>query len=61
MFSQHGHLNASRTSDRALVTSQERARGQTACLGIDSRVIYPDEIRELCPELRSLRQAHVGP
>jgi sarcosine oxidase subunit beta len=49
MFSQHGHLTLAH-SDRALVTSQERAE-VNRLLGIDSRVIYPDEIRELCPEL----------
>ncbi|MDX6487245.1 MAG: sarcosine oxidase, subunit beta [Gaiellaceae bacterium] len=49
MFSQHGHLTLAH-SDRALVTSQERAE-VNQLLGIDSRVIYPDEIRELCPEL----------
>ncbi len=49
MFSQHGHLTLAH-SDRALVTSQERAE-VNRLLGIDSRVIYPDEIHELCPEL----------
>jgi len=49
MFSQHGHLTLAHT-DRALITSQERAE-VNQLLGIDSRVVYPDEIRELCPQL----------
>ena len=49
MFSQHGHLTLAHT-DRALITSQERAE-VNQLLGIDSRVVYPGEIAELCPEL----------
>jgi sarcosine oxidase subunit beta len=49
MFSQHGHLTLAHT-DRALITSQERAE-VNRLLGIDSRVVYPDEIAKLCPEL----------
>ena len=49
MFSQHGHLTLAH-SDRALITMQERAE-VNKLLGIDSSVVYPDEIRELCPEL----------
>ena len=49
MFSQRGHLTLAHT-DRALVVMQERAE-VNQLLGIDSSVIGPDEIRELCPEL----------
>ena len=49
MFSQRGHLTLAH-SDRALVTMQERAE-VNKLLGIDSRVVGPDEIHELCPEL----------
>jgi len=49
MFSQHGHLTLAHT-DRALITAQERAE-VNRLLGIDSRVVYPDEIAKMCPEL----------
>ena len=49
MFSQHGHLTLAH-SDRSLVTMQERAE-VNRLLGIDSSVVTPDEIRELCPQL----------
>src|SRR5947207_8095102 len=49
MFSQHGHLTLAHT-DRALITSQERAE-VNQLLGIDSRVVYPDEIAKQCPQL----------
>jgi len=49
MFSQHGHLTLAH-SDRAMITMQERAE-VNKLLGIDSSVIYPARIRELCPEL----------
>jgi sarcosine oxidase, subunit beta len=49
MFSQHGHLTLAH-SDRALNTMQERAE-VNQILGIDSRVVLPDEIAELCPQL----------
>jgi sarcosine oxidase subunit beta len=49
MFSQHGHLTLAH-SDRALVTMQERAE-VNKLLGIDSKVVGPDRIRELCPQL----------
>jgi sarcosine oxidase, subunit beta len=49
MFSQHGHLTLAH-SDRALVTMQERAE-VNQLLGIDSRVVLPDEIARLCPQL----------
>ena len=49
MFSQHGHLTLAH-SDRGLVVSQERAE-VNKLLGIDSAVVTPDEIREICPQL----------
>jgi sarcosine oxidase, subunit beta len=49
MFSQHGHLTLAH-SDRALVTMQERAE-VNKILGIDSSVVTPEEIGELCPQL----------
>jgi sarcosine oxidase subunit beta len=49
MFSQHGHLTLAH-SDRAMITMQERAE-VNKLLGINSSVIYPPRIAELCPEL----------
>jgi sarcosine oxidase subunit beta len=49
LFSQQGHLTLAH-SERAMVTMNERAE-VNQLLGIDSRVVYPDEIATLCPEL----------
>jgi sarcosine oxidase subunit beta len=49
MFSQHGHLTLAH-SDRGMVVSQERAE-VNKLLGIDSAVVTPEEIREICPQL----------
>jgi len=49
MLSQKGHLTLAH-AERALITAQERA-GVNRTLGVDSRVIYPDEIAKLCPVL----------
>ena len=49
MFSQRGHLTLAH-SDRAMNTMQERAE-VNQLLGIDSRVIFPEEIGRLCPQL----------
>ena len=49
LFSQQGHLTLAH-SDRAMITMTERAE-VNRLLGIDSRVIYRDEIAELCPEM----------
>jgi sarcosine oxidase subunit beta len=49
MFSQHGHLTLAH-SDRAMNTMQERAE-VNQLLGIDSRVVYPEEVARLCPQL----------
>ncbi len=49
LFSQQGHLTLAH-SDRAMITMAERAE-VNQLLGIDSRVVYPDEIARLCPQL----------
>jgi sarcosine oxidase subunit beta len=49
LFSQQGHLTLAH-SDRAMITMAERAE-VNQLLGIDSRVVYPEEIARLCPEL----------
>src|ERR671917_2193207 len=47
LFSQQGHLTLAH-SDRAMITMTERAE-VNRLLGIDSRVIYQDEVAALCP------------
>jgi sarcosine oxidase, subunit beta len=49
LFSQQGHLTLAH-SERAMVVMTERAE-VNQLLGIDSRVVFPEEIAELCPEL----------
>ena len=49
LFSQQGHLTLAHT-DRGMITATERAE-VNRLLGIDSRVIGPDEIAKLCPEM----------
>jgi sarcosine oxidase subunit beta len=49
MFSQHGHLTLAH-SERALGVMRERAE-VNKLLGIDSDVVFPDEIARLCPQL----------
>jgi sarcosine oxidase subunit beta len=49
LFSQQGHLTLAHT-ERAMVVMTERAE-VNQLLGIDSRVVFPDEIAQLCPEL----------
>jgi sarcosine oxidase subunit beta len=49
LFSQQGHLTLAH-SDRAMITMTERAE-VNQLIGIDSRVVHPDEIARLCPEL----------
>jgi sarcosine oxidase, subunit beta len=49
LFSQQGHLTLAH-SERAISVMNERAE-VNQLLGIDSRVIGPSEIGELCPEL----------
>ena len=49
LFSQQGHLTLAH-SDRAMITMTERAE-VNQMLGIESRLIFPDEIARLCPEM----------
>jgi sarcosine oxidase subunit beta len=49
LFSQQGHLTLAH-SERAISVMHERAE-VNQLLGVDSRVIGPSEIAELCPEL----------
>jgi sarcosine oxidase, subunit beta len=49
LFSQQGHLTLAH-SERAMVVMTERAE-VNQLLGIDSRVVGPEEIATLCPEL----------
>ena len=49
LFSQCGHLTLAHT-DRALFVMQNRAE-VNRLQGIDSRVIYPDEIKQLAPAM----------
>jgi sarcosine oxidase, subunit beta len=55
LFSQQGHLTLAH-SDRAMITMTERAE-VNQLLGIDSRVVYPDEIARLCPEMNLSQEA----
>jgi len=49
LFSQQGHLTLAH-SDRAMITMNERAE-VNRLLGIDSRLVYRDEVARLCPEI----------
>ena len=49
MFSQRGHITLGH-SDRAVNGLRERAE-RNQVLGVDSRLIWPDEIKRLVPEL----------
>jgi sarcosine oxidase subunit beta len=55
LFSQQGHLTLAH-SDRAMITMTERAE-VNRLLGIDSRVIGPEEIAKLCPEMNLSQEA----
>jgi sarcosine oxidase, subunit beta len=55
LFSQQGHLTLAH-SDRAMITMAERAE-VNQLLGIESRVVNPDEIARLCPELNLSKDA----
>jgi sarcosine oxidase subunit beta len=50
LFSQCGHLTLAH-SDRAMFVMANRAEVNRQC-GIDSRVIYPEEIKRLAPAMR---------
>jgi sarcosine oxidase, subunit beta len=49
MFSQHGHLTLAHT-DRGINSLRERAE-MNQILGVNSRVIFPDEIQRLVPAM----------
>ena len=49
MFSQHGHLTLAH-NERGVTGLSERAN-TNQLMGVDSRVIFPDEIKEICPDL----------
>jgi sarcosine oxidase subunit beta len=49
MFSQRGHMTLAH-SDRAVIGLRERAE-RNQILGVDSRMIWPDEIKRLVPAL----------
>src|SRR3989449_3297821 len=49
LFSQQGHLTLAH-AERAVNVAHERAEVNRS-LGVDSRVVYPEEIRKLCPAL----------
>jgi sarcosine oxidase subunit beta len=49
LFSQRGHLTLAH-AELAVIVAHERAEVDRL-LGVDSRVIYPDEIAEFCPHL----------
>ncbi len=53
LYSERGHLTLAHT-DSALRTSRWRAEVNQH-LGVDSRLVYPDEIAELCPQLNLSR------
>jgi sarcosine oxidase subunit beta len=55
LFSQQGHLTLAH-SDRAMITMTERAE-VNQLLGIDSRVVVPEEIARLCPEMNLAQDA----
>jgi sarcosine oxidase, subunit beta len=55
LFSQQGHLTLAH-SDRAMITMTERAE-VNQLLAIDSRVVSPDEIAGLCPEMNLSQEA----
>jgi len=50
MFSQHGHLTLAHT-DRGVNSLRERAE-MNQILGVNSRLIFPDEIKHLVPAMR---------
>src|SRR6266480_2870524 len=56
MFSQQGHLTVAH-SDRGVATLRERAE-TNRLLGVDSRLIAPEEIAKLVPGLDVSDQAH---
>jgi sarcosine oxidase subunit beta len=56
MFSQHGHLTLAHT-DRGINSLRERAE-MNQILGVNSRVIFPDEIQRLVPAMALKTNPH---
>ena len=56
MFSQHGHLTLAHT-DRGMNSLRERAE-MNQILGVNSRVIFPDEIQRLVPAMALKTNPH---
>jgi sarcosine oxidase subunit beta len=56
MFSQQGHLTVAHT-DRGVTTLRERAE-TNRLLGVDSRLVWPEEIAEMVPGLDVSQRAH---
>jgi sarcosine oxidase, subunit beta len=56
MFSQHGHLTLAHT-DRGINSLRERAE-MNQILGVNSRVIFPDEIQRLVPAMALQTNPH---
>jgi len=57
LFSQHGHLTLGH-SDRSVNGLRERAE-RNQVLGVDSRLIWPDEIKKLVPALDVSDRPHL--
>jgi sarcosine oxidase subunit beta len=57
LYSERGHLTLAHT-DSAVRTSRWRAEVNKH-LGVDSRVVYPDEIAKICPQLNVGRDVHL--
>jgi sarcosine oxidase subunit beta len=56
LFSQHGHLTLAH-SDRAIKGLRERAE-TNQILGVESRLIWPDEIKKIVPALDTSDRPH---
>lgn len=57
LYSERGHLTLAH-NDGAIRTSRWRAEVNKH-LGVDSRVVYPDEIAKICPQLDVSRAPHM--
>jgi sarcosine oxidase subunit beta len=57
LYSERGHLTLAHT-DGAVRTSRWRAEVNKH-MGVDSRLVYPDEIADICPQLNLSRDVHL--
>lgn len=57
LYSERGHLTLAH-NDAAVRTSRWRAEVNKH-LGVDSRLIHPDEVAEICPQLDTSRAPHL--